>query len=206
VRSRSRSAAYGQSVRWRPWTELSTCCAGGHLRYFNLLLSLAATASQLVAQDPAYTPRTDLPTRTQVVAVYFGQSECAPCRTPELKDALHRMKPLLLAQATRSGRDFSTIGVALDWDLALGLKVLEPLAELDEIAVGANWMNAEAVRHIWQDSTAQPGLPQVLVLERTVGTGNTGIAVGPDKVLKRLVGAGAIETWVAQGAPLPPSN
>ena len=176
------------------------------MRALPLLLLAGFLARPLVSQSSPYTPRNELPTRTQVLAVYFGQSDCAPCKEPALKAALHQMKPLLLDQATRTHRDFSTLGVALDWDLQAGLSVLEPLSELDEVAVGANWMNAQAVRYIWQDSTARAGIPQVVLVERTVGVGGNGISVSPDRLLKRFVGADVIEAWVAQGAPLPPSN
>jgi hypothetical protein len=169
-------------------------------------LLLGLLSQPLVGQSSAYTPKFELPTRTQVLAICFGQSDCAPCREPALKAALHDMKPLLLEQANRSARDFSTLGVALDWDLEAGLSLLEPLTELDEVAVGANWMNAAAIRWIWQDSTSRAGIPQIVLVERTVAVGGTGIAVGPDRLLKRVIGADAIRAWVAQGAPLPPSR
>jgi hypothetical protein len=172
------------------------------MRSYCLILVLAALTRGLGAQEGAYRPREELPSRPQIVAIYFGQTECVPCLRSELKAALHQMKPLLLQQATSANRDFASIGVALDWDLRAGLKLLEPLDELDEVSVGANWLNGQAIRHMWQDSTAQPALPQVIILERTVGEGSSAIAVGPERLLKRLVGAGAIEAWVARGAPL----
>jgi len=162
-------------------------------------------ASALSAQE-TYTPGTDLPTKPQILAIYFGATSCAPCQTPELKAALHQMKPLLLQQANATGHAFAMLGVALDWSIPEGLALLEPLGEFDEVAVGANWTNLAAVRYIWGDTTATAGLPQIVIVERQLDPGRSGIAVGPERLVKRVLGAGAIESWVAQGAPLPPSN
>jgi hypothetical protein len=170
-----------------------------------LLAGLLLSGAQLAAQE-TYTPTTDLPTKPQLLALYVGASWCGPCLTPEMKVAVHRMKPLLARRATETGRVFAAIGVALDWTISDGLTFLQPLEEYDEVVVGANWTNLVAVRYIWADSTATPGLPQVILLERTVEPGKSGIAVGPERVVKRIVGADAIERWVAQGAPLPVSD
>jgi hypothetical protein len=170
-----------------------------------LLPLLLLSAAGLSAQE-RYTPGTDLPTKPQILAIYFGATSCVPCQTPEFKAALHQMKPLLLQQATATGHAFAMLGVALDWSIREGLAFLEPLREFDEVAVGANWTNLAAVRYIWGDTTATPGLPQIVIVERQLDPGRSGIAVGPEHLVTRLVGAGAIQSWVAQGAPLPPSN
>jgi hypothetical protein len=77
---------------------------------------------------------------------------------------------------------------------------LQPLEEYDEVSVGSNWANLAAVRYIWSDTTATPGLPQVVLVERHVLPGARSIGVGPERILGRVVGADAIERWVAQGA------
>jgi len=172
------------------------------MRLSTLAVLLTLAAGPLTAQNHPYTARTTLPEGRQMVAVYIGATSCVPCHRPELKAAIIRMKSLLLDQATEAGRSFAVIGVALDWAVAEGIAFLAPLGELDEAIVGSNWVNTGAIHFVWQDTTSSAGIPQVVILERSVQAGGSGIEVGPERILRRLVGAETIEQWVAQGAPV----
>lgn len=159
------------------------------------------TAGALSAQG--YAPARTLPTRPQVVAIYIGSTDCIPCRSPELKAALQVMKPTLRHVADSLGRDFSAVGVALDWQVDSGVAFLQPVAEFDEIVVGNNWTNLAAQRFIWEDPSGAPAMPQLLVVERTVAQTGMRMEFGPPRVLKRLLGAEQIRGWVRAGTPLP---
>jgi hypothetical protein len=112
------------------------------------------------------------------------------------------MKPLLEANARKAGWSFATVGVALDWHPTAGVALLQPIEEFDEIIVGNNWTNSAAQQFIWADTSAAPGLPQVVLVQRKVTPGADRIAITDQRVISRLVGAGQIQAWVAQGARL----
>lgn len=162
----------------------------------------AQDATPVPAQDTAYAPAKDLPNGRQLVAVYFGANWCTPCRQPAMKAAVARMKPLLAAQARQSGAAFSAMVVALDRDLASGLKFVEPLGAFDEYVFGSDFVSTAAERFIWGDSLAAKAVPQVIVFERTVGAQpRRPITFGPARVLRR-VGGDSIPLWVRAGAPI----
>lgn len=170
---------------------------------------LTAGAGRAVAQaapgnaaDTAYTPTQDFPNGRQVVAVYFGASWCAPCRRPETKDAIRRMKPLVAAQAKQLGAAFAAMAVALDRDLDKGLEFVRPNGAFDEYVFGSDLVSTAAERFIWADSLAAKAVPQVIVFERTVNAvPRTPITFGPARVLAR-VGGDSIPLWVRAGAPI----
>ena len=156
-----------------------------------------------VAQAPAYKPSYELPHGRQIVAIYVGASDCGPCRRDSLKAAIRAMKPALAKQAGAAGASFAAIGVSLDWEVKNALTFLEPLGEFDEVVLGNNWVNSAAIRYVWPDTTRAPGIPQVILLERTVNPSSDRIEFGPEHILGRIINAAAIESWVARGAPIP---
>ena len=152
-------------------------------------------------QAQTYTPSYDFPHRTQVVAVYLGASFCVACVQPEFKQAMTQMAPELKQVADRSGRDFATIGVSLDWDVDSGIAFLKPVTQYDEIVVGSNWINSAVARLIWADSSTTPSLPQVVLIERQVDAGAR-VSI-KERVIGRYVGGDEIQRWIRQGTPLP---
>lgn len=156
----------------------------------------------LHAQDSAYQPSFTLPEGPQLVALYIGSSDCGACQRPELKAALETMKSGLQKRAVASGSSFAVIGVALDWSPTEGFGFLQGSGAFDEMWTGGNWANMGALRYIWTDTTATPGMPQVIVLRRTIGVGAKRLSVTPERILVRLVGDSEIEAWVRRGLPL----
>jgi len=168
-----------------------------------LALSLpTAPAGAQTPADTAYVPSMQLPEGRQVVAVYLGAQSCGPCRQEATKAAILRMKPLLAAQARRSGAAFAAKVVSLDWDLKTALEFVQPLGAFDEYLLGANWVSSAAERYFWSDSLTAKALPQVIVLERTVAAGARGITFGPEQVVRRVYGDSGIIQWVRAGAPM----
>lgn len=163
---------------------------------------ISGVAASLHAQVPNYAPSHRLADGPQVVAVYIGSTDCAPCQWPQVKEAVRKMKSLVAAQATSRGMNFRAIGVAQDWDLKAGAAFLEPLGAFDQVAIGDNWTNLGVEQFILRDSLADLAMPQIVLLERTVKLGKR-VTVTEGRVLKRIVGGEAIPAWVAAGAIVP---
>jgi hypothetical protein len=170
-------------------------------------LASAFAATLVVAgtlRAQAYVPATDLPNGKEIVAVYVGAKTCGPCQTPEVKDAIQRMKTLLAAQAKQSGAAFSVVGVSTDWSVKDGAEFLEPNGPFDQVVVGGNWTNLGAEQYLWRDSTARPSMPTVLIFERTVKPG-VRITFSESRLIRQVTNEGkGIAGWVAEGAPISP--
>ena len=167
-------------------------------------VALAIGAQPVRAQDSVYHAKHVEPHGPQVVAIYIGATDCAPCVWPPLKEAVHAAWPLLEAQALKAGLAFATLGIAMDEDVTSGVALLQPLDQFDEVAIGAGWVNHGVADYIWADTSATSGIPQIVVVQRTVGTSSdkSEWSVSPYQVLDRHTGADAIRRWVAQGAPV----
>jgi hypothetical protein len=164
-----------------------------------LLLQAARPA---VAQDTTYVPTNEYPNGRQVVALYFGAKWCKPCGEPEVKSAIRQMKLLVAAQAKDSNAVVSAIIVAFDRNLSDALTFIEENGAFDEYVIGNDITSLAAERFLWGDSLAQKGVPQVIVIERTVTTvRNVGIAFSPHRVLTRVFGNDIVK-WVQRGAPI----
>lgn len=164
-------------------------------------IALMCCASLLHAQAPTYVAAHVSPNGPQVLAIYMGSTDCAPCVWPPLKAAVHAAWPLLAKQAADAKVGFATLGIAMDDDVTSGVALLQPVEEYDEIIVGAGWTNHGVTKYIWQDSTGSPSIPQMMVIQRVASaSADWTWHVTPYKVLKRLVGADEIRRWVANGA------
>jgi hypothetical protein len=164
---------------------------------------LAAGVAGLDAQQAAYVPAQKLPNGKEIVAIYFGAENCGACHSPAVKEAVRQMKSLVAAQARKANAAFSVVGVANDWDQAVATKFLADVAPFDQVVIGGNWTNVAIERFVWSDSTGNPAMPQILVVERTVKPGAR-ITISEPRVLRRLVGSDAIPEWVGKGAPISP--
>ena len=162
----------------------------------------ALWAASLRAQDTTYVPATDFPNGRQVVAIYFGAKWCAPCMQPTMKEAVRRMKPLLREQAAKSGASISVVLVALDRSPENGLAFAQSLGAFDEYVFGNDIAGLASERFIWGVPDPQPGVPQVVVGERTVlVTRGKPITFSPFQMTRRILGD-SIPIWVAHGAPV----
>ena len=103
----------------------------------------------------------------------------------------------------------SVVGVDLDADLTKGLAFLGQIGggrisgAFDQILVGGSWLNDKALQVIWSDKTITAALPQVLVVERSVGTDDYlktyRVTVGSDQVVANIVGETDLWLWARQG-------
>lgn len=172
------------------------------MRRFSLLLaSFLVFVSRSVGAQTEYSPSQRLVAGRELVAIYFGSTDCGPCQLPQVKSAIREMKPLLAAQAKQRRESFTAIGSAQDWDLQRGAAFLEPLGAFDHVVIGGNWTNLAIEQFVLRDSLTEMVIPQVLVLERTVNLGKR-VTVSEPRVLRRITGGLAIPAWVAAGAPI----
>ncbi len=149
----------------------------------------------------AQTADRELPSGRELIAVYVGASTCGPCLLPEMKAAVIRMKTLLDSTAKRNGYAFSAVGVSSDWLTEKGIAFLSDNGPFDQLVIGGNWTNLGVEHFIWNDSTAVPAMPQIVVLERTVTLGAR-ISMSAPRVLRRVSGLVDIPQWVNDGAPI----
>ncbi len=169
---------------------------------FSLALSLPAVAQGYV---PAYERDVDISEGPEVVLVYFGASTCGPCHDDRFKAALEEAKVLLFERAEADGKSFAAVGVAVDHSVEDGLAFLAASGRFDEVVVGRNWFNSAVLAHIWRPDDAgsqRAGLPGIMVFEREMSMGESGIAASAPAYLAEVVGAEDIPAWVEAGAPL----
>jgi hypothetical protein len=166
-----------------------------------LALCVMLVARAAGAQATDYVPSQRLQEGRELVAIYFGSTDCGPCQWPQVKDAIRSMKSLLAAQARQRGMAFSVIGAAQDRDLKRGAVFLEPLGEFDQVVIGGNWTNLAVEQFVLRDSLVEMAMPQVVVLERTVKLGKR-VTVSEPRVLRRILGGAETPAWVAAGAPI----
>jgi len=155
--------------------------------------SLPAVDSAVIARltalgKPAYTAiwhdTVNRPgTARERIAVLITTSNCIGARDPKFGPAVR------------------AIGVAMDFDPDSGAMYLRRLADFDQWVVGGNWGNDVVVRLVWRDSVAVPSIPQLLIIERSIGEqtrkdGLVGMYFGSDRVVQRLMNANEIAQWV----------
>lgn len=137
-------------------------------------------------------PRRSLRSGTEIVAIFIGSSTCGASNYPGLASAVATIRSGLRMAAVRRGAQFSMIGAALDWSVSEGLKFLESFGPFDEVTVGRNWINGAATSYMLREFPGQMSLPQLVVVERTIGVGQTAIQVGEDRFIMRRVGFDAL--------------
>ncbi|MEX2110403.1 MAG: hypothetical protein WD802_07365 [Gemmatimonadaceae bacterium] len=160
------------------------------------LTTLSLPAYQAVWRDTAERPRYD----RQRIAVLITTRNCIGARDPRFVPGVRAALRLMAQQARRDSVGFSATGVAMDWEIDSGAVFLRQLADFDQWVVGRNWGNDAVVRLIWRDSTAIPSIPQLVILERSVGQTASGMYFGPEQVIHRLHGPLEIANWVLSGA------
>lgn len=160
-----------------------------------------AAAAKAEAAHPVYQPAAAIRSGEEIALVFIGASFCNAHNTPGFPDVVETAKLRLQQHAQRAGMQFRAVGVALDWRTADGLAFLARFGAWDEVASGSNWISDAATKYVWRDIPGDANVPQLLVLRRTVQTGQA-IRLGEDRMVKRISGTAAIQAWVAAGAML----
>lgn len=197
--------------RWRP-AKLEVALAATMFGVAFLAASAGAVPAPEVSfrwrADPegGYVPAFRAPPGRELAMVFIGSSRCAASNRESLPPAVERLKLLLRDRAAQSGRSFTTLGVARDWDVEAGLAHLRRFGRFDEVSAGRNWLNGGVLHYVWDDLPGQAATPQVVVVERRLVDRRTSEAadgvVQDERLVTRLVGWKEIERWARRGAPL----
>lgn len=158
-------------------------------------VSAAAAPGTAAAYVPSYTVKAG----PEVVLVFIGASFCGAQKRPGFAETVERAKVELSRRAAAEGKQFSAVGVSLDWKPAEALAFLERFGSFDQVSLGRNWTNDAALRYIWKELPGAPVVPQIVVIERYVRT-QPRIDVRDERVVKRIAGADPIAAWVEQGS------
>ena len=168
------------------------------------LLCFLVCVNFALGQSPAGPGRRAPSERGELFAVYVGADDCGPCHDAELKRALRKMRPVLAGRAEREGRAFFMTGVALDSEAGKGVRFLSRLGNFDEIIAGRGWKNHAAIEYLWGDTSAELGIPQLIIVEREMKNVEGRLVPSGSKIMARYVGPKTIARWVERGAPTRP--
>lgn len=141
---------------------------------------------------------------TEVIAVVLSASFCGANEFEGFRDAIERL-PGLLEDRTSHLPDVitRTVGVAIDPDAMTGASYLAELASFDEIIAGGSWLNTATEKYLWEDRVAvTAGIPQIIIVSRTVTWLEGSVLVEGEKVQSIMRGADEIVEWVDGGAPV----
>lgn len=83
----------------------------------------------------------------------------------------------------------TTLGVALDWDIAAGIRALDNWGSFDEISVGQNWLNTQSIRFGFRDFPGNVATPSLLLFTRVTTPHQHTITVSADSIVARASGA-----------------
>lgn len=147
---------------------------------------------------------TGLPDQVELQLVLIGATTCHGADSKEFQLAMRTIQSRARAESVRDSVALTEVGVGLDWDPQKGLAFLKRYDPFDMWIVGANWVNEGAVKYVWRDVPGEPTLPQLLLVERSVGLGGR-ITIGPERVVWRQLGANAIIALAADSSALLPS-
>jgi hypothetical protein len=178
------------------------------LAFTGVTSSATASINSLRARtNDRYIPTMRALPGPELVLVFIGSSTCGPSNQRELPGQVEQLKLALQRRARTSGRSFTTLGIARDWDTDAGIRHLNRFGRFDEVIAGRNWLNTGLLRYVWEDIPGQAATPQLLVLERRLVDRRSNEAadgiVRDERLLVRKVGSAEIERWLAQSAPMP---
>jgi hypothetical protein len=162
-----------------------------------------------VRPKPATTaegPNQRTPSGRELIVYFVSSTSCVANTQPGFYDNVRRM----VSSVRRVGRATNThvtlTGLSVDWDSRAGVEYMQQFGEFDELVAGRNYFNSVATRLFFVDSLARAGIPQVVIIERSVHMPPRGSSDYPrfsaERIVKKVEGADAIADWVARGTPL----
>ena len=169
------------SLRWR-------------LTFFALFSALAGVGVSRVTHAPTAATFSPIKEGPETVLVFIGSSTCSGIYAPGLRGALKKVRTTLGRQALDQGTSFVSIGISTDWEVPLGIRLLDRLGPFDEIVVGRKNLNTGALRYVWRDFPGPPIFPQLVILDREVLLEPV-YSVARERVRVRKAGARSIISW-----------
>ncbi len=150
------------------------------------------TAVERFRTPPAYVPIED---GEELVLVFIASSTCRGVRNPGLRTAVRRILKDYRALNRERGARFIAIGVATDWDIRKGMRLLEHFGRFDEVLLGRGWLNSGVVKYVWGDLPGGAGIPQIVLVRRQIRVTDAGLRVMSEEVLFRKIGGQNIVNW-----------
>lgn len=143
----------------------------------------------------------------QLVAYLFGSSKCGYCQDPKVKSTYANLRESLRKRHGSEYASIAVVGVAVNTDLEEGLTYLRGIGldHLDEISTGDGWRNEHITSLIRYRKAAEPGLPLVIVMERSMSATVTPVLslhFEPDSIVAVVQGRDGIVDWADQGFPI----
>jgi hypothetical protein len=149
-----------------------------------------------------------------LVAYTFIASDCGWSTLPRSRETIRSLRTRLRTTHQAEYAQISVVGVGLDLDASTGVAFLADIAggsiseAFDQVLVGGSWLNDKALQVMWSDRLIKPALPQILVVERSVGTqdyiATSRLTVGDDRIVANIVGEREIADWATGGFRLDP--
>ena len=146
--------------------------------------------------------------------VFISTARCVGNTAEGFDEAVRGMKTALKERAEAEGHAFYAIGATAQWSVEEGLDYLmrgespvfhtQDFGPWDEVWAGRNWLNTAGIDFIWRGTEGPPVVPQVVVIERTVETADSGLTIGPDRLLARAEGGDGVVEWFEAGMPFKP--
>ena len=203
--------------RLRQWGLLAVIAAAS----FGLAFAFKSRGAGVSASATSAGPGADAPDSVQlsamgirpgrqlVVYVLVG-ARCGHCQRADTKAAIRTIRERVQQSSSASFRSAAVVGVAIDADLQEGLDYIQSvgLERFDEISVGNAWLNEHLVRLVWRERSAEPAVPQAVLVSRdmTARYRPFSVTYGSDSVMSVVSGRVALLEWVKAGAPVSPTK
>lgn len=167
------------------------------------LFAVAADGSNAVTDSSRLAGMGFVPGR-QLVAFVFGGSRCRPCSSPEMTKAVRSLRAKLRESNRHAFSQTLVVGVAINTDLAEGMQYLAAfgLEHFDEISVGKGWLNENAIRWLWSDTSTEVAVPRIVLVSRSLSARLDPIELRftTDSVVRVVSGVDNVVTWMTAGA------
>ena len=139
--------------------------------------------------------------KENVVMVYIGSSTCNYSNDKRLPSIVENIKSKVLKLALSENKGFTTIGIAIDWNIQDGFNHLNKIGNFNEILVGNNWFNHGSSKYFFNDSLSIPGTPQILLIKRSYshhdksGENSISYKISSDSLISKFVGIEDLIKW-----------
>lgn len=147
-----------------------------------------------------------------LIAYVIVASDCGWSNRPATMRAASEIRSRLRNTHGSQYAAVTVIGVAIDKEITAGLDFLAKIEKwssggaFDQVIVGGSWLNEELVRLLWREALVEGSTPQVLLIERQVGTDrylqDWTLQLGPDRVVANPSGTNEILAWLRDSLPL----
>ena len=187
------------------WGRRASLAFSGNKRViaYSFLAILAVAALALVTTTLRSPPSADVVIDTEIesgrhLTFVLMAQWVAPGAMPDpaYVTQVRAARDSLRALAAREDIYYSTVGVATEWDIAEGLRVLNAYGPFDEVSAGRSWFNTGRFRY------SGGTVPAVLVFLEDITVGQTSWTSEALTEVARFEGRRSVREWAARGFSL----